>query len=558
LGTAWIEWFCIHGPGDIHGRPLRADLPDAIPLSDELSKLTADCYALGEDGRRLYDSVFYSRPKGADKSGHAARIGLFEAMGPCRFRGFAEGPRVHKWGSVKGERYEQQDFVYEYQAGEPMGAPVTDPFLRILATEEGQTGNVYDAIYVILREGPLLETFRREEDIGLTRVFLPGGGEIRPSTASSSAKDGGKETWTDFDETHLYTTPELKRMYWTVRRNLRKRRIAQPWSFESSTMYMPGKDSIAEVTHTLAKEIREGKRKVARLLFDHREAPADTDLNDEASLRAGLREAYGDAASYMDIDGLIAEIWGGADAADSRRFFLNQVTADTFAWVTPQEWDALKREVEPLRAGELITLGVDGSRTRDHTALVAERVEDGQFFTLGKWDPKEHATRDDPVGQVPLDQVDAEVRKAYAEYDVVGHYSDVRELESYIDSWEQDFGDQLCARSTNLHPIAWDMRRQIEATKMAEELHAAILEADDIGHDGDKGDSQYVYNAKRWTNRLGVTFGKETPMSEAKVDWLAAAALARKARRDYLALPPEKQRQRKGPSVYETRGVRRI
>ena len=66
LAVRWIEHFAIHGPGDIQGRPLRPGAEDAIPLSDELSMLTVDAYALDGRGRRLYDSVFLSRPKGCD------------------------------------------------------------------------------------------------------------------------------------------------------------------------------------------------------------------------------------------------------------------------------------------------------------------------------------------------------------------------------------------------------------------------------------------------------------------------------------------------------------
>lgn len=69
LAAAWLEHFCVHGPGDIQGRPLSVAAADGIPLSDELTTLLVDSYALDEDGRRLYDSVFFSRPKGADKSG---------------------------------------------------------------------------------------------------------------------------------------------------------------------------------------------------------------------------------------------------------------------------------------------------------------------------------------------------------------------------------------------------------------------------------------------------------------------------------------------------------
>ncbi|MFA5517219.1 MAG: hypothetical protein WDA20_13115 [Desulfuromonadales bacterium] len=555
LAVAWMEWFCLYGPGDIQGTPLRPGLAGAIPLADELTVYTVDVYALDARGRRLYDSAFYSRPKGADKSGHASRIMLFEALGPCRFAGWAKGGEVYEW----------LDFRYVYRPGEPMGRRITYPFLRILATEESQAGNVYDSMYFNLDDGPLREAFRRKDDVGLTRVYLPDGGEIRPSTASNAAKDGGLETAVSFDETHLYDKPELRRMYATVRRNLTKRKEAEPWSNETSTMYSPGANSIAEQSHELAQSIRDGKVKRSRLYFNHRQAPANVDLADEASLRGGLIEAYGDAASYLDLDRKVDEVWDPRNNVDdSRRFFLNQVTAHSEAWVTPQEWDAIAWPWVPV-AKSLVTLGLDGSQSDDHTALIGCDVETGHLFRVDIWDPADHG------GEVPREDVDATVAQAFERWDVVGFYSDVQFWESYIDKWEVEYGDKLCAKSTVRHPIAWDMRGkatdeddmlggQKAVVRAVESLHAAIVEsarmvteADDVEallasgelpvtHDGDRWFRTHVVNARRRPSRWGVSFGKSHKGSPDKVDSTAAATLARQCRQDYLALPEGKRR----------------
>lgn len=128
-----------------------------------------------------------------------------------------------------------------------MGQPVKVPRIRIMATEEGQTGNVYETIYFNLTDYGALLSHIPGIDPGLTKVNLPDGGDILPWTASSSSKDGGKETWVCFDETHLYNTPELRRMYKTMTRNLRKRkRLAQTRYLETTTMFAPGQDSVAE------------------------------------------------------------------------------------------------------------------------------------------------------------------------------------------------------------------------------------------------------------------------------------------------------------------------
>ena len=74
-------------------------------------------------------------------------------------------------------------------------------------------------------------------------------------------------------------------------------------------------------------------------------------------------------------------------------------------------------------------------------------------------------------------------------------------------------------------------------------IHDEIVEGA-FRHDGDPAAAQHVQNARRRPNAWGVTFGKEHRESRRKVDALAAGALARMARRAYLALPRSKQRRR--------------
>lgn len=185
LAIAWMEHFCVHGPGDVQGQPVRH--------GDEYTAFIVDAYMVGEhpsNAHLIYDSSFLSRPKGCDKSGLGARLAMFEALGPCRFAGWARGGEIYRdpWGL---------GFVYEYQPGEPMGRPVTAPMIRCLATEETQTANVFQTIHFNFTDDeyePLL-SFVPGIDAGVDKILLPRGGDIRVSTASSSAKDGGKETF---------------------------------------------------------------------------------------------------------------------------------------------------------------------------------------------------------------------------------------------------------------------------------------------------------------------------------------------------------------------------
>lgn len=515
----WIETFCVHGPGDVQGEP--------IELDEEFAGFILDAYALGPDGRRLYDSGFISRAKGRAKSELAGFIVLFESMGPARFDRFAVG----------GEQYTQDGFSYTYTAGEPIGKPVVAPVIRCLATEETQAGNTYDNVYFNLSEGPLSNGLPRDA-AGLTRIFLPGGGEIIPSSASNSSKDGGKETFVVFDETHLYTSRELKRMYDTVRRNLAKRKAAEPWSLETSTMYLPGEKSVAEETHDLAKMINEGKVKRQRLLFDHREADADIDLTDEQQVRAGINEAYGPFADVMDVDRILSEFYDPRnDPQDSRRYYFNQPTSSKDAWISSPEWTACAASKE-VALGEQITLGFDGSRKRtrgltDATALIGCRVSDGHLFEIKVWEQPEG-----PAGEgweVPITEVDYQVRQAFENYKVVGMFADPAKWESYIAQWEADFGKNLKVKSTLNHPIEWWMtgNRSYLVVRALEQFQNAVIDKE-LTHSG-LALSRHVLNSRRRLGRSGVSIAKEHPESPNKIDAAVAAVLAYQARLQALS-----------------------
>lgn len=525
LGLEWMEYFCVHGPGDVQGDP--------VTHGDEMAGFVVDCYALEPKGRLLYDSAFLSRPKGADKSGIGSRFSLFEGLGPCRFAGFATGGEVYEdpWGL---------GFEYRYARGEPMGRPVRVPYIRCMATEETQTGNVYDSVFFNLTDGPLADV--PGIDPGLTRIYLPGGGEITPSTASSSAKDGGKETFVDFDESHLYTMPELRRMYATVTRNLRKRkRNAGTWFLETTTMFAPGEDSVAEGTYLLASAIDERRTKRQRLLFDHRWGECE-DLSDEKALRVAIREAYGDAMAFNDLDGIVNEFFDPrADPVNSRRYFLNALTAASNAWVAEYEWAACQDRKKVVRKGEPITLGFDGSRKRsrgvtDATALIGCRVIDGHVFELGVWEQPTGAAGEG--WEVPKSAVHATVADAFKNLTVVGFYADPAKWETDVAQWEATFGRRLHkkVRATEAHPISFWMTggRAAKASQAIDELHTAIVDGE-MTHDGSGALTRHVLNARNRYGRFGMAIAKDNPDSPKKIDAAVAASLAFKCRLDALA-----------------------
>lgn len=538
LGLAWMEHFVVHGPGDVQGQP--------VTHGDEFSGFVADCYGLDEGGRLLYDSAFFSRPKGSDKSGLGARVGLFEGLGPCRFAGWAEGGEVYTdpWGL---------GFEYVYAPGEPMGRPVTTPFIRCMATEEGQTGNVYDSIFYNLRDVDAPLSAVPGVDAGLTRVFLPHGGEITPSTASSSAKDGGKETFVVFDESHLYNTPELRRMYATVTRNLRKRkRGAGTWFLETTTMFAPGQESVAESTYEMAEALRERaedgarrhKRLRERLLYDHSWGECD-DLTDEAALRAAIAEAYGEALAWIDLDAIVDAFYDPRnDPHDSRRFFLNARTSASDAWLDSGEWAACADPAKSIADGEAVTLGFDGSVREDSTALVVCRVSDGhlELVSVGDrvacWEKPRDAG---PDWQVDREEVDAAVQIAMERWRVVGFYADPPYWADYLDRWQSAYGPRMRVKATVSRPLEWWTNRPKAMVAALGRLYEAVRSGE-MSHDGGATLTRHVLNARRRLSTAGTLIAKEHPGSARRIDAAIAATLAYEARADAVAIGLDRPR----------------
>jgi phage terminase large subunit-like protein len=206
----WIEANCCHGPGDIQGDP--------ITLDDEMLGFIVESYRIDpESGRKVFDEAVLSRPKGRAKTEIAGWLVCAEAFGPVRFS---------HWG----------------EDGQPVGTRVRSPLIKCLATEESQATAAFSVVAYIVNDWGV--EFRPEVYAGVsgarqyqsaTALYLPHGGEIRACTSGSASKDGGKETFVVADESHLYVLRELKSMYGTVRRNLGKRKIAEPWMLQTST-----------------------------------------------------------------------------------------------------------------------------------------------------------------------------------------------------------------------------------------------------------------------------------------------------------------------------------
>lgn len=442
--VAWIEHFLCHGPGDVEG--------DALALDDELTMFLVMAYALNREGRRLVHRAILSRAKGRAKSELAGAVVCVEALGPARFSHWAKRGEVSSWG-------------YVFEEGEPVGAPVRSPMIRALATEEGQAGNTYENVRAMLTRGPIAGEVAGI-DVGLTRVFLPGSGEVRPCTAGSASKDGGRESFAVADETHLYVLPELRRMHDTVTRNLTKRRIAEPWMLETSTAFQIGEGSVAESSLEYATRIAGGLVVNRGLFVDHRFGQVDAWDDDDAML-AGLRQAYGPAAAWMDLPRIVAEIRDPKTrAVDARRYFLNQpAPADSGeSWLPAGAWERCTApELAPVD-GAPTWVGVDMALKHDSVAVVHVQVVEGRYVARHKvWMPS---------GTIDVAAVEAYLADLHDRYEL-------REV-AYDPAYFQRSAEALADDGLPMVEFPQSPARMVPACQTAFEL----ICAEQVAHDG--------------------------------------------------------------------------
>lgn len=459
--------------------------------------------AIDSHGELLFDRGQIVLPKGGGKSPEVAAEGCCELGGPVVFDG---------WDAN----------------GEPVGKPQSSPWVQLAAVSEDQTVNTMSLVLAMLRESDAAEEMPGL-DLGLTRIYTANG-RLEPVTASAPAREGQRLTAAVLDETHLWLPNNGGvRLAATIRRNLAKMRGR---SIETTNTWRAGEDSVAEATSMYADMAQEGRTRRARILRMHPRVSVP-DLADEPVLRAALRELYADMP-WIDLDRIVAEIYDpNTEPGDARRFYLNEVTSADDALVTAGQFDACRVD-DGLVDGDTVTLGFDGGRTDDATALVACRVDDRLFEALGVWErPSKTA-----AWEVDRELVDEAVATAFARFNVIGFYADVALWESYVDAWANKYRSKLRVKASGSSAVGWDMRSRIQlATRGTERLTAAIRDgairwcplADNAAIL-----RRHVLNARRRPNRYGVSFGKESRESPNKVDAFAAAQLADMARHDLL------------------------
>jgi phage terminase large subunit-like protein len=514
----FIEEYLVFGPGDLRGQP--------AGLDDEKRALIYRMYEVfprghEQAGRRRFKRVAISLRKGTAKTELAAWLAAVE---------------LHPEGPVRCTGWDSK--------GQPIGGGVTDPYIPLVAyTEEQSDELAYGALKVILEYSPLAGDF----DIGLARVMRRGGDGKAVSLATApDSRDGARTTFQVFDETHRLSLPRLRAAHKTMLANIPKRRLADAWSLEITTAPTPGENSIAEDTMDYARQVAGGAFADSRLFFFHREASDKHDLATPAGVKAAVIEASGPAAKWSDIDA-ICQQWEDptADKTYLERVWLNRLVRASERAFNVEQWRSLADPDYAPPDGAWITLGFDGSRWHDSTALVATEILTGFQWLCGIWEQPENVEG----WEVPIDALDLVVSQVFARWNVWRMYCDPPYWETKVAEFAGQYGEKRV--------IEWWTNRRKQMAYAIRGFEGAIA-GGDLLHDGNPHLTRHVGNAVRHVLNLRDEEGKqlwiiykERKDSPHKIDAAMSAILSWEARSDALAAGVGQVVE----SVYEKRGL---
>lgn len=509
-----LEERCVHGPGDLIGQ-------DYV-LDDEKRALIYRWYEVYPQGhpragKRRFKRVGLSVRKGTAKTELAAAVA------------FAE---LHPDAPVRCDGFDAN--------GDPVGRPVTDPYIPMVAYTEEQTEDLaYAALLAMCRMSPDADLF----DAGLDRILRwDGKGKAVALASAPDSRDGARTTFQHFDETHRLVLPRHVETHQTMLGNIPKRMMADPWSLETTTTYTPGEGSVAEGTHEFAELIAAKKIKEKTFFFFHREAAPvkDEDLSDEVQIRAAVIEASGPSiAKWPDFEGQIEAIIALYNAPDADKKYWERVWLNRRIQAGRQAFD-VKRWAELARpnlrlpgARELITVGFDGAKYRDATALIATHVLTGFQWPLGIWEcPADPKAAED--WECPENEVDASLVHAFKTWRVLRSYFDPWYYEGLVSVWKGRWGEQVVTEWRTNRPKV--MAEAIAGYDRAQRSGA-------LTHSGDPVYARHIGNARKkylkildeQTQKPLWVIEKERHQSPLSMDGAMAGCLSWEARQDAIA-----------------------
>lgn len=513
-----IEERAVFGPGSLKGEPAKLD--------DEKRAAIWKAYELypkghEQAGRRRFRRVRFSWRKGTAKT---------------EFGGWLSFAELHPEAPVRFDGWDA--------SGNPVGRPVRDPYIPMLAFTQEQVHELaYGVLYTVCTEGPDADLF----DASLERIIRIGergaDGKAVPLAGSPNARDGARTTFQYYDETHRLDGPTARAAYETMEANLPKRPLDDPWSLGTTTAGEPGRRSVAEIDKEEAEAINRGEVEEPEMFYFHREAGTHSpetgekyDLTKLEDRIEAVREASGPSvAAWSDLRG-VAKQWDrpGTDESYLERVWLNRWTQTKNQAYDVRAWDEHSRPGEVIQDGADISLGLDGSRWKDTTALVATDMESGLQQVMGLWIPDE----DNPVDPAEVESTTDDV---FERFNVALMYGDPAM------GWDEQLANLASKHGPKTVMFFYNDSRNLRNTAYMCRSYAQAIETGEVYGNGEVDEEgidhlrNHLANAQKYEIKMVDEEGKklwsvkkEKHDSDKKIDLAMAGGMSYQARIDAL------------------------
>lgn len=484
-------------------------------------------YSCDEQYKPIYNKAVIRRMRGAGKTPFLAALSIIELLAPTR--------------PCKDGSYILDPFGKKH----PKGERVKIPWVQIAATSQKQCDNTFLLIRSMLAQSRAVHDYNLDVLRTMIQFIDKAPGRIEPVTASHTTLVGGRPTFVVADETWLWTDSNSGHyLFEVLQTNLAKQ--AGGWSrmVQTTNAHIPGYDSVAEREYQAYLDSLTYENYKYRTIYDSIEAPPNTKTDSETAIVKGIEVARGDA-HWVDPKSIALQFFDKRNEVSAlRRSYFNQIVAPSDRWLSVQDVDRIIKKDRPISYEESITLGFDGSRKEDATALVGCTINDPHIFLLGVWD---NLTRDKNY-MVPRDEVNNTVEQVLNRYNVVGFYADLYLWEAYIDLWHQRYSDQFQVKASATNSVSYDLRTKHNLFIKQIEYATDLIRTQMVTVQDHPILLQHFKNARLRPVKLGVDIAKESRESKHKIDCAIAAILALTARREYMNRNTQEQE-------YETYGL---
>lgn len=400
------------------------------------------------------------------------------------------------------------------------------PEILLCAASDRQAGRLFDAVVSFIRRDPWLSAnvVVREWHGEVSRT--DGGGKILRMSSSPERLHGYNPSLVICDEVAQWTTPNLRRAWAALTTAGGARRLTQTFTISTAGQAHEREDGILgrliDANERIGATEQRGALTVSRnhaartIVFNHSAATVERDDIDAIKLA--------NPASWITVEYLRRQ---AANPELTLSDFLQyhgcvwSVAEDI--WLAPLQWDMIERPREALRSGDMVTLGFDGSRHLDATALVACRVEDAYLSLIDAWErPEGTAGRG---WEIPAVEVESAIEDAFDRYRVVRFYPDPPYWQTEVSHWAQTYGESVV--------IPWSTNRMRQMSAAVERFRTDAI-ACKLSHDGGSLLRRHILSAHMRKVRTGFWIEKASSNSPDKIDAAVAAVLAYEARNDAI------------------------